>query len=585
MLQVAMLYYRKLERPSAAEPWFARIAKIEPNNGAALNFFREYCVAQDDEGRLIDILQTAQRALPETSKDKAQLAREIAKLAEGQANAQKAIEQYKAILRQEPDNVEAREKLKVFYKQTQSHNALVELLRQQLERAPQDRYEERLAILREIASIYREYIKSDTALPSILNRDHSARRAPRRARRGGAPRARRALRKLSRWRDVITYQLKLAEVTPDLEEKKTLYRAQRRRWLEQFSNAQNAAEAYAALLKVAPDDQEARERLEEIYRKRRAWPALYELFAAELARTEGAARIPILSEMAQLAAERLNRGADSVDLYRKILDLDPSRQDAPRRAREAGRARQGLAGARRRARAPHGDAERRRLRSSLRSRSSAPSTPSTSAIRRRPRERGQRVLEIQPGHHRALRVLRDTLPGRQRLPTASSSSTAPRTTWEGLAEVFSSAADRSKENALRVELSYRAAAVYEEAQAARSRVPFVRTHPRHGPEETRAARALIRSTRGREVGALARAVRALIERPTASRRSSSCSKRSSRSPGEAVRSLKRRPACARRAYELAPEAWSRSTCSKNRAGRRVTGQPRRGALDAPERAA
>ena len=35
----------------------------------------------------------------------------------------------------------------------------------------------------------------------------------------------------------------VAEVTPDVEEKKTLFRAAARRWLEQFSNAQNAAEA------------------------------------------------------------------------------------------------------------------------------------------------------------------------------------------------------------------------------------------------------------------------------------------------------------------------------------------------------
>ena len=44
---------------------------------------------------------------------------------------------------------------------------------------------------------------------------------------------------------MITYQLKLAEITPDLEEKKQLYRVAGRRWLEQFSNAQNAADAAA----------------------------------------------------------------------------------------------------------------------------------------------------------------------------------------------------------------------------------------------------------------------------------------------------------------------------------------------------
>src|SRR6185369_9204533 len=99
-LQVAMLYWKKLEKASSAEPWFARIVKIEPSNEAALNFYREYCKAHDDDGHLSEILQAAQRVMPD-GKEKAALAKEIARLAEGQSNAQKAIEQYKAVLRQE----------------------------------------------------------------------------------------------------------------------------------------------------------------------------------------------------------------------------------------------------------------------------------------------------------------------------------------------------------------------------------------------------------------------------------------------------------------------------------------------------
>ena len=100
--------------------------------------------------------------------------------------------------------------------------------------------------------VYRQYIKSETALVSVLNQivqlddkldAHDVEEL-------------RELcglyEKLARWRDLLSNQLKLAEVTPDLEEKKNLYRAAARRWLEQFSNVQNATEAYAALLKAAP---------------------------------------------------------------------------------------------------------------------------------------------------------------------------------------------------------------------------------------------------------------------------------------------------------------------------------------------
>jgi tetratricopeptide (TPR) repeat protein len=224
MFQIAMLHWRKREKPADAEPWFERIHKVEPAHEGVLNFFREYSAALEDDGRLIEILSSAQRATKD-KKSKAELGKEIADLAEGQKNAQKAIEQYKSILRQDPDSEEARDALKRLYKQTQGYNALVELLRQQLERTSADSYEERVNILREVATVYRQYLKSDTALVSVLNQivqlddkldEHDILEV----------RELVALyEKLGRYRDLLTNQQRLAEWTEDLEEKKSLYRA------------------------------------------------------------------------------------------------------------------------------------------------------------------------------------------------------------------------------------------------------------------------------------------------------------------------------------------------------------------------
>ncbi|HYJ10216.1 MAG TPA: tetratricopeptide repeat protein, partial [Polyangiaceae bacterium] len=312
MLQIAMLHWKKLGNPQDAEPWFERIRRVEPANPGMLSFFREYYASLNDDTRLMDVLQAAARALPEGSRERTSLSAQLGRMAEGQENAQKAVEQYKSVLRQDPDNSEAREALKRLYKQTQGYNALVELLRQELERLPNEKYQERLAVLREVATVYRQYIKSDTALLSVLGQivqldDKLDQDDVLEMRELVA-----LYDKLGRHRDLITNQMKLAEITPDLEEKKELYRAAARRWLEQFSNAQNATDAYAALLKVAPDDREARERLEELYRKRRAWAPLYDLYAADLQQAEGAKQLPLLREMAALAAERLNRPADAI---------------------------------------------------------------------------------------------------------------------------------------------------------------------------------------------------------------------------------------------------------------------------------
>ncbi|HEY5957359.1 MAG TPA: hypothetical protein VIV60_12425, partial [Polyangiaceae bacterium] len=280
MLQIALLHYRKRQRPEDAEPWFERIRRVQPAHEAVLAFFREFCQNNGDETRWMEVLQGAQYAMPD-GREKAAVVTELAELAEKQTDMQRAIEQYKGVLRQDPDSEAARDALKRLYTATQGFTALVELLRQQLERTPAEEYSKRLAILREVAAVYRQYIRSDASLVTVL---HQIVQLDEKIDANDVQELRELVAlydKLGRHRELLTYQLKLAEFSPDLEEKKALYRAAARRWLEQFSNFQNATEAYEALLAVAPDDQETLDRLNELYRKRRTWGALYDLLAKE----------------------------------------------------------------------------------------------------------------------------------------------------------------------------------------------------------------------------------------------------------------------------------------------------------------
>ena len=64
--------------------------------------------------------------------------------------------------------------------------------------------------------------------------------------------------KLGRWRDLLTSQQRLASLTPVIDEKVELMRAAGRRWLDQFSNVQNATQAFESLLEISPTDREAR---------------------------------------------------------------------------------------------------------------------------------------------------------------------------------------------------------------------------------------------------------------------------------------------------------------------------------------
>ncbi len=452
VFQIAMVNWKMRKRPDLAETYFDRLRRFEPAHAGMLAFFREVCTERGDTARLLTILTDAQRAIPEGEARMA-LATEIAKLAESGANAQKAIEQYKAILRQNSNHREARTALKRLYAATEGWNALIELLRQDLERTAADDKDARLKALREIAAVYRDRIKSDTALVTVLTQivqlDASDIDALRELTR--------VYEALGRWRDLLQHQTTLAALLPVGEEKAQLYRSIARRWLEQFSNVQNATDAFEALLSVAPGDAEAIAKLKELYTKRRAWPQLFSLYERELEVTTGVRRAEVLGEMAKLAAERLDRGADAVRIYKQILEEDPSRTDVldhlERQAeRDKDFATVAWALERRLVAAPN-DAARLAVLQKLGPVYSDRLSDHAGAIKT-----WQRVLQIQPGHAKALRVLRDAY-----LASGDFDSLEHlyevHNDWEGLAEVLSTAADRTNAPELKVDLSFRTARV------------------------------------------------------------------------------------------------------------------------------
>ena len=453
MMQIAMLHWKKRDDGEAAAEWFARILALEPGHPLGLNFFRQHCEQTGDEGRLLEVLTTAQKSMPDGD-EKAALSGEIAKLAEGQSDGKQAIEQYKAVLRSDPQNVEARQALKRLYEASGAHNALVELLRLELERLPRDATEERLSLLWEVAGIYRSGIQSDSALVKALNQVLQI-----------DPNSQDACRELiglyqtlGRWRELLNTQEKLAELSDDPEVKKELYREVGRAWLER-NNVQNASKAFQALRDVDPTDAEATERLGDLYRKRRAWPALYELCESTLSSAEGEERLELLREMAQLAGDRLNRADDAIRIFRELLEEAPEDRSALESLERL--------------------AEKSKNWSvlaetlELRVESADDETAKTQALQKlagiydtledaaKAASAWRRILEIQPGHGRALRVLRDGY-------LAAGDHDAleelflSRDDASGLADVFNGAAERAKETEAKLELSYRAAALYED---------------------------------------------------------------------------------------------------------------------------
>jgi len=486
VLQLAMVNWKMRGKPDVAEPYFDKLRKVEPAHPGMLAFFRETLTARNDLQKLSQILTDAQRTLPD-GLARTQIAAEIAKLSEEGANAAKAIEQWRALLRSDAGNKQARDALKRLYKQTGAWSQLAELLRGELERIPAGDVEARLPLLREMAGIYREHAKNDSALLATLTQISQL-----------APDDADAVRdlvavydSLGRVRDLLTAQTRLAELESQPSAKAELYRQIARRWIEQFSNVQNGMEAYEKVLESEPRDDEAIGKLKELYAKRRAFKPLYDLLEREAAAMdEGPARRDAWIEMAKIAAERLDRGKDAIEMYKRVLDEDPSAAaalDALEKQAERDKDFATVADAlERRVQGTSDDATKLGVLQKLGAIYQERLSDQASAMKT-----WRRVLELSPGHAKALRVLRDTYLGAGDYEGLTALF-AQSNDWEGLAEVLSSAADRAPDAATKIELSFRAADVYEKrleeperAFRAYERVLAVR------PDDERAARSLI----------------------------------------------------------------------------------------------
>src|SRR5690606_25881725 len=168
LLQLGMVHWRFRQSPEEAEPYFARLRKVDPAHPGMLDFYREH-LAPQDEARWVTILTDAQR-VASTEEQKLQLAIELAKAAQASsASTERAIDAWKAVLRIDPTHPDAPEALKALYEKTEKWNALVELLKGEADRVPDEQPARRAALLRHLIPIYRDKLGLDVMVINTWN--------------------------------------------------------------------------------------------------------------------------------------------------------------------------------------------------------------------------------------------------------------------------------------------------------------------------------------------------------------------------------------------------------------------------------
>jgi tetratricopeptide (TPR) repeat protein len=493
LFQIGMVHWRMRNDMTAAEEFFRRIRKAFPAHPAALNFYRHFCQESGDFTRMLQILLEAQRAA-ESDDERVRYLGEIAELAEGKLqNDERAIEAYKGILKLRPTDRGTAAQLKRLYAKTEKWNALIDVLKAELNATAADDAPARSAVLEEMIAVYRDRLKSEMMVIKtwlqILELDP--------VHQGAFEALREIFTQAGRWNDLIALLGRRADAIADVPTKIALYREIANVWTQRLNNLNNAVKPLEMVRQLDPHDAETNALLKDIYTRRRAFPELYQLLLAELPGVPADARAEQLAQIATLAGERLDKRDEAIKLWWEIHELEPGRPDVyDQIERLAERAKDFEEVAKvvlRRIDAESDEKAQVNLLTKL-----ATIYQERLHDPRRAAEAYQRILALQPGHAKSIRMLKDSFLAAgdyaelERLYESQGD-------WEGLVESLGVAADRSEDRRLRIELSFKSAKIYEErinqperAFRAYERVLEV------DPQNSKAARSLAAIYEGQE---------------------------------------------------------------------------------------
>lgn len=486
LLQIAMVHWRKRGSPDEAETYFSRLRKLDPCHPAMLQFYREYLGESGDLPRLLNILADAQRVTTDAGQ-KLELAVEMARTAQSSpAMFERSIDSWKLVQRMDPGNAEAAVTLKELYSKTEKWNALVEVLKTELDSLPEDDIERRVALLREQVEVYRDRLKMDVMVINTYNAILKL-----------LPDDRETLDALAekyeameRWNDLIQVLTRKAEATEDRPTQVALFLRVASLWVERFANYNQATGPLEKVLELEAENREALVQLKDIYNKKRAWQPLFDVLRREASvASDPSVRLANTVEMARLAGDRLHRNAEAIDLWREVVSLEPGNEAAvealeklAERERDWPRLAEALE---KRLDLLEDDDSRIKVLQKL-------GTLYAEQLNDQAASAGawRRILQIDPKNGRARRTLRETYLEAEDWD-GMETLYAEAEDWEALVDVLGGAADKASDPAVKKDLSFRAARIFEQRIGEPQRA--FRSYERIlsvDPENVEAARAL-----------------------------------------------------------------------------------------------
>ena len=240
LTELALLFDNRLNQQDMAEPFFRRVRKIDPSNREMVEFYRAYHTARNELPQLLAVLAQAQKTESDLDRRIA-MGIEMGRAAEQRAqNADKAIEIWKGLLRLRPHLPEAVASLRKLYTATEKWNALLELLKDDLDAVPAADVDEKINRHLEIVAVYRDRLNLDVMVVTTylnilsLKPDHPAALAALAGR----------YEAQGRYGDLVQILARQAEAAADPAARVALHRRIASLWADKLGKHQNAVASF-----------------------------------------------------------------------------------------------------------------------------------------------------------------------------------------------------------------------------------------------------------------------------------------------------------------------------------------------------
>jgi len=323
--QNGLLFWQTYRDQQMAEMAFRKVESLPDGPEAAdllRRFYIDFYVAQNNWRRLEQVLTEPAKGGYE---DKIEVARLLARLAEEKGQQDKAVGFWAQVRGDNPQDAESEAALRRLYAAVGKWNAMVDLLKEGLDRLDPRDIAEKTSIHLEMIDIYKNRMNAPAKVvaswQAILDIDP------------GNAQALDALAaeytEMKRWPDLVKVLQQKVEYEEDTKKLVALHKQIASIMIERFSNAGEAIKSYEAILELEPDNREAIKILKDIYDQRRDYDSFVAISEREIGLvTDSGQRFKRLVELAKLASEKLRKPQTPIALWERVLETDPAHKEA-----------------------------------------------------------------------------------------------------------------------------------------------------------------------------------------------------------------------------------------------------------------